>query len=638
MTKIRVWFVMLCSLFGVRKWQLWPVLCLWCGTVPVHAVQEAAIISDSYPVDMMSALAAEGYVDASGTQSIERILRSADFQSWRQPVAEGFTDAAIWLRWRIDEPARWRNIWLQVRPTFLDEVTLFVVRNGQVQYERAAGDHVPVARRPLPLRDVVMPLPALEQPALLYVRIHTTSTLSATIQAWSPETYLTALAHENLLYGILFGVIVLAVLTSVFSGLWIRRPFFYLMAGYLVANGLAHMTLNGFDHILFYPNTPWWSDNLVGVASYSGMGFLAALMLSYWSTADSFPWLVRCIKGLVVLAGLGALISLLGFYALIASAFQWLALAIVAAIVWLGGKVFRYQKTAVLLMLSLFGPGLIALGVQVLRNLGVFPVTFWTTHLFALSTLLQVLMCVLVVLIQLKRDQQYYQLEVQRGEATRRFFNLMAHELRTPLAVIGSAFANVQLQTQERATELAPRFRRIEAALARLNGLIDNALAEERLSSGNLHIDPQPVLVADWLDDALAMFVCEPPHYLRIDTSASAAVCIDQHWMSLALLNLLDNAVKYSPEGGTIALTVSRQSGCVCICIEDEGIGFAPAHADQLFERFHREQNAHALAGVSGMGLGLFLVRQVVERHGGTVSAAARVPQGSCFELCLPLG
>jgi signal transduction histidine kinase len=108
---------------------------------------------------------------------------------------------------------------------------------------------------------------------------------------------------------------------------------------------------------------------------------------------------------------------------------------------------------------------------------------------------------------------------------------------------------------------------------------------------------------------------------------------VDAERVAQVLINLLDNAIRYSPDGGTIAVTLAADANGTVLEVADEGIGIDPARAARIFDRFYQ---AHAERKYGGMGLGLFISRGIVERHGGTISARPRAEGGTVFTIRLP--
>ncbi|WP_372971476.1 7TM-DISM domain-containing protein [Marinobacter sp.] len=564
----------------------------------------------------------------------------AVFEKLDGPLSFGFTRDVIWLHWQIlqtgDQPATW---WLQVAPTFLDQVELYLqdADGGLTRLE--SGDHVPLQKRPMASRHFLFPVTLTNQPIDLFVRVRSTSTVTASFNLWHPDAFLNFASQQNLLYGLLFGLTLLALVIALLSWFWLRQVFFLNAALYLLAYGGLHLSLNGFDQWLFYPASPWLSDSLVGMAGYGSGAALTATVLSYLRPRQDHPWLWGLLAGCVGVASAGTLVAALGYYPLIAPFLMLLSLVVVSGLLALCLLTLRKQPLEASLMLLLFGPGFVAIVLQALRNLGYLPLNFWTSHLWAVTALFQVLFTALAVLLKVRTEQALLRAERERSQTEREFLGMMAHELRTPLAIFESALTNIRLRVQSVQPELAPRFQRVTTALARMNTLIDNALAEDRINGDGLRFEFQPVRPSEVAEQVKNLALTSDKQRLQIVLPEDdRPVSADPYWLVLALLNLLDNAVKYSPAGGLIQLAFEWDSASLRIRVQDGGIGVPADAAGRLFERFFRAPNARALPGASGIGLGLHLVKQVVEGHGGAVWYEAAPEGGSRFTISVPAG
>ncbi len=110
----------------------------------------------------------------------------------------------------------------------------------------------------------------------------------------------------------------------------------------------------------------------------------------------------------------------------------------------------------------------------------------------------------------------------------------------------------------------------------------------------------------------------------------------DELRLEQVLHNLIGNAVKYSPAGGGVTVRVGQRESCACAVVQDQGIGIPANSVPQLFTRFYRADNVDP-QNISGMGIGLFVVKEIITLHGGTVEVASQESQGSIFTICLPL-
>ena len=221
------------------------------------------------------------------------------------------------------------------------------------------------------------------------------------------------------------------------------------------------------------------------------------------------------------------------------------------------------------------------------------------------------------------------------------FLSVAAHELKTPLtSLLGNA--QLMLRRADREGTMHERDRRnvqlITEQARRLNQMILALLDISRIEMGHLTIDRTPVDVG-----ALARRVVDEIQPTLIDHSVicvapGTAVIVegDEVRLEQVLQNLISNAIKYSLNGGTVHVDVVRQAGQVYISVTDQGIGIPKAAIPNLFRRFYRASNVDA-QHISGMGIGLFVVKEIVTLHGGEVAVESTEGQGSTFTVRLPL-
>jgi signal transduction histidine kinase len=123
---------------------------------------------------------------------------------------------------------------------------------------------------------------------------------------------------------------------------------------------------------------------------------------------------------------------------------------------------------------------------------------------------------------------------------------------------------------------------------------------------------------------------------LTFESQSVPPILGDAQWIKQALINLLDNALHYTPSGGAVTVRLQAVGEGVAVAVEDTGHGIEPEHLPHLFERFYRTDWARA-KDAGGTGLGLPIVKEIAEAHGGTVSVTSQVEKGSIFTLHLPV-
>lgn len=221
----------------------------------------------------------------------------------------------------------------------------------------------------------------------------------------------------------------------------------------------------------------------------------------------------------------------------------------------------------------------------------------------------------------------------------RQFSTALAHELRTPLAGLRG-----QIELAMRAPDLTPALRELFARqveeVDRLTRLINHILTLARAESGQIRLRREPLdfaqLVAATVEQ-LELVAEAQDIDLRFE-QAGPAVLVDGDagWLERVVLNLVDNAMKYSNAHGRVVVRVSRDGGAVQLDVQDNGVGLSPDDAAHVFDRFFRADPARSRS-IEGAGLGLSLVKWVAAEHRGSVSVQSTLGQGATFTVTIPL-
>jgi len=215
----------------------------------------------------------------------------------------------------------------------------------------------------------------------------------------------------------------------------------------------------------------------------------------------------------------------------------------------------------------------------------------------------------------------------------------LAHEMRTPLTSIKGYSTALLMEEASFGAETQREFLQfIDEECDVLQDLIHDLLESSIIDAGLLRLELQPVRLP-----RLAKHVIEDmahrnqAHHLLIDFPEDFPIVdADPYRIAQVLRNLLDNAVKYAPDGGLIVVRGEVQKGEAVVSVADQGVGIAPEHLNRLFEKFFRAKSGLS-RHVVGSGLGLPIARTIVEGHGGRIWAESQVGQGSTFYFTLPL-
>jgi signal transduction histidine kinase len=250
-----------------------------------------------------------------------------------------------------------------------------------------------------------------------------------------------------------------------------------------------------------------------------------------------------------------------------------------------------------------------------------------------------------------KREERFAELDRLKSE----FVSTVSHELRTPLTTI-KALTRLLMREGLDETKRREYIETISVECDRQIDLVLNLLDLSRIEGGVLRVTHERVDVQEVISSVVKSETRSAEkrrHDLRFDPNLEVPpVCGDPKELRRVLSNIVENAIKYTPDGGSIVLSALQQDGQVAIKVADNGRGIPPEDMPILFDKFHRGRPAphsEAMRGattdaefledadVSGVGLGLYLARNVMEQMGGRITVESQVGQGSTFKLHLPV-
>jgi len=236
------------------------------------------------------------------------------------------------------------------------------------------------------------------------------------------------------------------------------------------------------------------------------------------------------------------------------------------------------------------------------------------------------------VLLTLRDFTGLRQMETTRTE----FVSNVSHELRTPLASVKALVETLQDGALEDPDTARDFLRRIHGDVDRMTAMVSELLELSLLQSGHAPIHLAPVDIRSVVDETESEFALQlESRGLSLTTDLAAGlpyVMADVAKLSQVLRNLVENAVKFTPAGGSIGISAMASGQWVELRVSDTGVGIAPAHLPHVFERFYKVERSRR---DDGTGLGLAIVKHLVEVHGGDVRAESTEGQGSTFTLTL---
>lgn len=237
-----------------------------------------------------------------------------------------------------------------------------------------------------------------------------------------------------------------------------------------------------------------------------------------------------------------------------------------------------------------------------------------------------------------KRTQELQQAlasETQFLDRYLRFGALISHEFRNPLGIVNSQISLLRKEHSAGQLNLDKRLDTMSSATQRLLSLFETWLHGDRLQHDMKDFSPQHLPLAAWLRelvDAQSIYHDKNPLALNMHTPVGD-VWVDENLLEVAMLNLIDNACKYSSPGQSVVIETRKKAGWVGIAVIDQGCGIDSKDHQLIFDDYRRVSSESSIAG---LGLGLAFVRRIVDKHQGQLELDSALGQGSTFCLWLP--
>ena len=228
--------------------------------------------------------------------------------------------------------------------------------------------------------------------------------------------------------------------------------------------------------------------------------------------------------------------------------------------------------------------------------------------------------------------------ERELEQAKSDFIATISHELRTPMtAVYGAARTLLRPDVDLSSDQRSELLEMIATQSERLAQITEEVLLASRLDRGEVAVEQDRVEVAELARRTVETMQPQLSLAVTLDAPPEACAIGDRDRIEQILINLLDNAAKYSPDGGEIKVSVSEADEHVRVAVADEGVGIAPTEQQAIFEKFYRV-DPHLTQTPGGTGLGLYICRELARRMGGEITVASEPGHGSAFVLELPRG
>lgn len=238
-----------------------------------------------------------------------------------------------------------------------------------------------------------------------------------------------------------------------------------------------------------------------------------------------------------------------------------------------------------------------------------------------------------LLLLGIYRIRRTFKKEKELSDRQKNFLLSVTHELKSPIAS-----TKLQLQTLQK-HELA-REKQLEIIANaindadRLNNLVENILLAAKIENSVFTLNKEQYNLSEYITDGMKQTISSFNYRQKIllDIDPNIYMKIDRTSFPSIILNLLENAVKYSSEDSSIILKLKKNNEKILLSVSDEGVGISEGDRERIFEKFYRAGNEETRK-TKGTGLGLYIVKYLVEEHGGSIQIKNNAPKGSIFEI-----
>jgi signal transduction histidine kinase len=577
--------------------------------------------------------------DPSGQMSLGDVQR-ATAKPFTGVLSRGFTSSVTWLSLSIagDPGARKGDTWVvRVRPTYLDDLQLHdpLDTSGRA---RKAGDHVEWPDAEIKSLSHGFVIPASTEPRQIWLRLSTTSSSFIHVQVMTPEEFQHSRLIQEMVYGLMLGVLLLFFLWAVLHWVQWRET---MMAMFSITQLMAiiyAMTLVGYSRVIL---GDWLSA--ITIDTLSNVVFCGYVTVSsifhYFFLREFQParWLLRLIP-LVAATVFGvALVLIMTGEVRPAMRLNMMSVTLLPFLLIVTAFSCKVWKTATedaqppiskRALVLFYGLVCSVLVVATSHALGLYDPPELSLHLYLIHGLLTGAVLVTLLQVRALRNEasrnlamlrartsaQQVEIERQKSQLQSRFMEMLAHELKTSLSVLHMVFG-----TPQPTSDMMSHARR---TLQSINDLIDRCLLVEKFEDDQIISSYEYFRVDEVVEDSLRK--SSDPARFAVYHEERITINSDRQLLKSVISNLLDNALKYSPPGSAVQLRVRQGMheglrGCE-LSVENEvalraGVATFPDE-EQLFKKYYRADSARRH---SGSGLGLYLVANFVRLLGGAV-------------------
>lgn len=603
----------------------------------------------------------------------------AKFRAWTKPgdISLGFSESAYWLKLTLsrtdDVPPNWL---IEIPYLGLENIEFYAPDQAPV----LTGSALPFSTRPIAHRFFLFPVNTESEPRTYYFRLKSQYALTVPINVWKPKAFYEDAQKTLTVQALYFGGLLALLLYNFFLWISLKDLRFLLYTLFCSLLGLGIFAGNGFGRLFFWPDASEFDVISQTLFISNALVFGIEFAVVFLKGQEVAP---RCTRALHAAAAVCAAVAILLAGSLwvdiprywVYQTFILTSLIATPLIIWTGAAAVRRDIPGA--RFFLFAWCLLLAGgvVASLRIFGFVQTNAFTAYSVQISSAAEMLLLAFALAdtVRHERDEREHAqqralasskqlMEVMRESEQRlekavedrtaqlnislasekavlaqyvRFGSLISHEFRNPLGIIDSQVALMRKELTAAGTGHHPRLDTIAGATQRLVKMFDKWLSDGQARPDIRLMTVTPVVIATWLPQFLQenrAFIGQHSIEITLDHRVEL-LHADKELLDIALLNLLDNACKYSVPDSVVTIASCYKPGFVGISVIDHGIGVAREHQEEIFEEYFRIPSED---GARGTGLGLPFVKNIVNNHHGHIDLISEPGRGSTFTMWFP--
>lgn len=546
------------------------------------------------------------------------------------PLRLGFTSSAVWLRVLIrNEGTVGRDHWLELTSPLLEQVQFFA-RDENAWHEASAKL---TARKPV----FAIHLPPKSE-GVYYIRLSTRTSMSTEVNLWDPEDFI---AHESRIsmgWSLMYGAYLSMVLLFMAFWLWSKETIHLIYSIYIAINFLAAFMTEGWPLLMFKTTKIFYVDAL-GILISLAILIGTVFTFSYLQTQKYLPKIHRLMLSIVVSISAFCIFTVLrGDYQTATMTAQMSSIPTILINMLIAlYSISKVPHRAKIFLLA-FTPFYAGVIWRYMRNINVIEPSFINDNAYQFGAFFHMILMSFGIFasynrLRHERNQAQARADAEQSlrEQQANFMTMVSHETRTPLAVILASAENSLLDSS--LTEKnRNRLKKIMKAADRIQNLLTQFISREREIASSKQIifsrNDLVRLVENQVAESQLM------HDVRINfikRTEEIQLIFDPELIRIAIANLIENAIHHSKGKDSLDVEVKQQGREALITVSDRGPGFTDEELPHVLSRYYRGKNSN------GLGLGLYMVNQIAQEHGGKLTITNKPVEGCDVRLYLPV-